>query len=80
MLVFAVELINYDKPTAVKQDISDLLNSLSLEAFQFWRTFEPFMTNNSSMPLKLKEHFKNLEFEIIQHTSWKKGSKVVSSI
>lgn len=77
MLVFAAELINFDKSTAVKQNINDLLRTLNLEAFQFWRTFEPFLTVNATMPLKLKDHFKNLEFEVIQHTSWQKGSKVV---
>lgn len=38
------------------------------------------MSVHASMPLKLKEHLKNLEFEVIQHTSWKVGSKVVKSI
>lgn len=45
--------------------VQELLEEIKLQAYDLWRTLETFLNFDSSMPQKLREHFLDLERQIV---------------
>ena len=58
----------------------EILAEVGLYAYDLWRTLESFLTFDPRMPRKLKEHFLDLERQIVQHLSWKPNSPVIKTV
>lgn len=51
-------------------DIVEILKSVSLPPFDFWRILNCYIKFDPLMPCGLKNHFREIEIKIVQETAW----------
>ena len=78
MVIYATELHLFQATQAIS--LAEMLKRLDFDAFDLWRTYEAFMGFDLTMPRKVREHFVNLEKQIVQYLSWQPGSNVTKKI
>ncbi|CAG9322649.1 unnamed protein product [Blepharisma stoltei] len=58
----------------------DVLHFTHVLPFEFWKQINKFGKIDSTMPLQLKRHFKEIEIKILSHLGWKEDSPVYGVI
>ena len=57
-----------------------MLEELELPAYELWVTFQTFITLDPNLPRQLREHFLDIERQLVLHLIWQKDTIVVKKL
>ena len=65
---------------SVQPTFEEVLDSVKLSVFEFWKVIQLFIRHDVTMPNPIKFHFSELEIKVISYLAWKQGSPVIGII
>ena len=57
-----------------------MLSLLALPAYDLWVTFQTFSTLDPTLPRQLREHFFDIERQLVLHLIWRKDTIIVKKL
>jgi len=60
--------------------VQDLLQMVNLSAYDFWQLFQTFTTLDPNLPRQLREHFLDIERQLVLHLAWDKRTDMVKTL
>jgi len=60
--------------------VQEMLDELELPAYELWLTFQTFITVDPNLPRQLREHFLDIERQLVLHLIWQKDTMVVKKL
>lgn len=60
--------------------VQELLEVIDLPAYDLWVLFQSFMTLDPNLPRQLREHFHDIERQLVLHLIWQKDTAVVKKL
>lgn len=60
--------------------MQDLLEEVNLPAYDLWVLFQTFITLDPNLPRQLREHFLDIERQLVLHLIWQKETAVVQKL
>lgn len=61
-------------------NVQDLLEEVNLPAYDLWVLFQTFITLDPNLPRQLREHFLDIERQLVLHLIWQKETAVVQKL
>ena len=78
-LIYASVIYLYSK-NINDLSIEEMLKVLNLPAFELWLTFNSFKMLDPNLPQQLREHFNEIERQLVLHLIWQKDTVVVKKL
>lgn len=61
-------------------NVQEMLIELGLPAYDLWKTFSSFINLDPHMPRQLKDHFFDIERQMVLHLIWQRDTFVVKKL